>query len=47
MKAWAFSRLAACATLAGVLVGVAGCNTMAGFGQDVSDTGHAIKKAAE
>jgi entericidin A len=47
MKAWVLLRLAACTTLAGVFVGVAGCNTMAGFGQDVSDTGHAIKKAAE
>ncbi|CAN7654840.1 entericidin A/B family lipoprotein [Trinickia sp. LjRoot230] len=27
--------------------GLAGCNTMAGFGQDVDDAGHAIKKAAE
>ena len=27
--------------------GLAGCNTMAGFGQDMSDAGHAIKKAAD
>jgi entericidin A len=47
MKAWTVLRLATCAALAGVLVGVVGCNTMAGFGQDMSDAGHAIKKAAE
>ena len=47
MKAWMFWRRSALLALAGVLLGLAGCNTMAGFGQDMSDAGHAIKKAAE
>ncbi|MGG1949138.1 entericidin A/B family lipoprotein [Trinickia sp. NRRL B-1857] len=47
MKAWMFWRRAALLALAGALLGLAGCNTMAGFGQDMSDAGHAIKKAAE
>jgi entericidin A len=42
-----FGRRAALLALAGVLLGLAGCNTMAGFGQDMTDAGHAIKKAAE
>jgi entericidin A len=47
MKALMFWRRAALLALAGALLGLAGCNTMAGFGQDMSDAGHAIKKAAE
>jgi entericidin A len=47
MKALAFWRRAALLTLAGALLGLAGCNTVAGFGQDMSDAGHAIKKAAD
>ncbi len=47
MKALKFWRRAALLALAGALLGLAGCNTMAGFGQDMSDAGHAIKKAAE
>jgi len=42
-----FWRRAALLALAGALLSLAGCNTMAGFGQDMSDAGHAIKKAAE
>lgn len=37
-------------TLAGLLVTtfvLAGCNTMAGFGQDVSDAGQSIHNSAE
>ncbi|AOK57477.1 entericidin, EcnA/B family [Burkholderia stagnalis] len=33
--------------LAGLLFGLAGCNTVAGFGQDVNAAGNAIKRAAE
>ncbi|MCX4164100.1 MULTISPECIES: entericidin A/B family lipoprotein [Paraburkholderia] len=33
--------------LTGMLLGLAGCNTVAGFGQDMDDAGHAIKKAAD
>ena len=40
-------RAAAWAVLAGAIAGLAACNTVAGFGQDMSDAGHAIKKAAE
>ena len=47
MKAWMFWRRAALVALAGALLGLAGCNTVAGFGQDMTDAGHAIKKAAE
>jgi len=48
MKSW---RRAAALVLAGALLGALGaltaCNTVAGFGQDMSEAGHAIKKAAE
>ncbi|MBU6488527.1 MAG: entericidin A/B family lipoprotein [Burkholderiales bacterium] len=47
MKAWTFWRRAASIALVGALLGLAGCNTVAGFGQDMTDAGHAIKKAAE
>ena len=40
-------RHAALLMLAGVLFGLAGCNTVSGFGQDMTDAGHAIKKAAD
>jgi entericidin A len=33
--------------LASGWLGLAACNTVAGFGQDVSDAGHALKKAAD
>jgi entericidin A len=45
MKLW---RRAAALALAGALLGaLTACNTVAGFGQDMSEAGHAIKKAAE
>jgi predicted small secreted protein len=44
LKVW---RRAALFAMAGALLGLAGCNTVAGFGQDMSDAGHAIKKAAD
>ncbi len=47
MKAWTFWRRAASIALAGALLGLVGCHTVAGFGQDMDDAGHAIKKAAE
>ncbi|AOJ05161.1 MULTISPECIES: entericidin A/B family lipoprotein [Burkholderia] len=48
MKATAFfGRLAAVIALAGFAFGVAGCNTVAGMGEDINAAGHAIKKAAE
>ncbi|HTH76262.1 MAG TPA: entericidin A/B family lipoprotein [Trinickia sp.] len=47
MTAWMFWRRAAWVALAGALLGLAGCNTVAGFGQDMSDAGHALRKAAE
>lgn len=48
MDALKFLRLAAAwAALAGSIAGLAGCNTVAGFGQDMSEAGHAIRKAAE
>ena len=47
MKTATLWRRAALLALAGALLGLAACNTVAGFGQDVSDAGHAIKKAAE
>ncbi|PMS16182.1 entericidin [Trinickia dabaoshanensis] len=47
MKAWMFLRRAALLALAGALLGLAGCHTVSGFGQDMSEAGHAIKKAAE
>ena len=42
-----FWRRAALLAIAGAVMGLAGCNTVAGFGQDMSDAGHAIKKAAD
>ncbi|WP_133646655.1 entericidin A/B family lipoprotein [Paraburkholderia flava] len=47
MKTSTFWRRAALLMLTGMLVGLAGCNTVSGFGQDMSDAGHAIKKAAD
>jgi entericidin A len=47
MKAFTFWRRVAICVLAGALLSLVGCNTVSGFGQDMSDAGHAIKKAAE
>jgi len=47
MKAFTFGRRVVSCVLAGALLSLAGCNTVSGFGQDMSDAGHAIKKAAE
>ena len=33
--------------LVGLLFALAGCNTVAGVGEDLSAAGHAIKKAAD
>jgi predicted small secreted protein len=34
------------ALAAAVVIGLSGCNTIAGAGQDVANTGHAIKHTA-
>ncbi|HEX7684212.1 MAG TPA: entericidin A/B family lipoprotein [Trinickia sp.] len=47
MNARMLCRWAASVALAGALLSLLGCNTVAGFGQDMSDAGHALKKAAE
>ncbi|KVL90673.1 entericidin A/B family lipoprotein [Burkholderia stagnalis] len=47
MNASIIGRLAGMLALAGLLFGLAGCNTVAGFGQDVNAAGNAIKRAAE
>jgi entericidin A len=47
MNTSTFLRRTVLLALAGMLVGLAGCNTVAGFGQDMDDAGHAIKKAAD
>ncbi|KKL30225.1 entericidin [Burkholderia contaminans FFH2055] len=39
-------RLAALA-LAGLVFGLAGCNTVRGFGQDVNAAGNALQRAAD
>jgi predicted small secreted protein len=41
------ARLLAALAVAGAVFGLAGCNTVAGFGQDVSAAGSALKRAAE
>jgi predicted small secreted protein len=40
-------KLAALLALAGLVFGVAGCNTLEGVGQDVQAGGKAIEKAAK
>ncbi len=40
-------KLAALLVLAGFAALVTGCNTVEGFGQDVSASGHAISKTAD
>ncbi|MFC0401367.1 entericidin A/B family lipoprotein [Paraburkholderia rhizosphaerae] len=39
-------RRFALAAFAGLLLGLAGCNTVSGFGQDMSAAGHSISNAA-
>ncbi|MGP8471981.1 entericidin A/B family lipoprotein [Burkholderia sp. PR2] len=41
------ARLVAALALAGLGVGLAGCNTVRGFGQDVNAAGNALQRAAE
>jgi predicted small secreted protein len=41
------SKLAALAALIGLLVGIGGCNTIEGLGQDVQAGGKAIERAAK
>lgn len=40
-------RLAAALAMTGALFSLSGCNTVAGFGQDVSAAGNALKRAAD
>jgi predicted small secreted protein len=40
-------KIAALVTLAGLVLGVAGCNTVAGAGADVKAAGGAVEKAAD
>jgi len=40
-------KLAALVLLAGFVLGLAGCNTIEGIGQDVQAGGRAIEKAAK
>ena len=41
------ARLVALATLAVLVAGLAGCNTVEGVGKDVKATGQAVEKAAD
>ena len=41
------TRLIALLLIAGSAAALAGCNTMAGAGQDISSGGHAITNSAE
>ena len=40
-------KLVALAALAGIVVGLSACNTVAGAGKDVAATGTAIENAAD
>ena len=40
-------RIAALLALSGIVLGVAGCNTVEGAGRDIKATGNAIEKAAD
>ena len=44
MRLFITSLLVVC--VVGIAGGLAGCNTVKGFGKDLSKTGHAIEKAA-
>jgi predicted small secreted protein len=41
------ARLVAALALAGLGFGLAGCNTVRGFGEDVNAAGNALKRAAD
>ncbi|KAB0644883.1 entericidin A/B family lipoprotein [Burkholderia latens] len=41
------ARLVAVLALAGLGFGLAGCNTVRGFGEDVNAAGNALQRAAE
>jgi predicted small secreted protein len=45
MKAGIFLRRAALLSLAGVLLALTGCNTVAGFGQDISSSARTVQHA--
>jgi entericidin A len=45
MKAGILLRRAALLTLAGALLALTGCNTVAGFGQDISDSARTVQHA--
>ncbi|HEY1610061.1 MAG TPA: hypothetical protein VGG24_12405 [Paraburkholderia sp.] len=38
-------RLVLVVSMIAALVGLAGCNTVAGFGQDVTDSAHTVQRA--
>ncbi|ACR31249.1 entericidin A/B family lipoprotein [Burkholderia glumae] len=40
-------RLAALVALAGMVLGLAACNTVAGMGEDINAAGRAITRAAD
>lgn len=47
VNASVFWRIAAAFALAGFVLGLAGCNTVAGVGEDLNAAGRAIKRAAD
>jgi predicted small secreted protein len=46
-KSKLIARLAAVLALAGLVFGLAGCNTVRGFGEDVNAAGNALQRAAD
>lgn len=47
VNASVFRRIAAAFALAGCVLGLAGCNAVAGVGEDLNAAGRAIKRAAD
>jgi len=45
MNVGIFWRRAALLSLAGTLLALTGCNTVAGFGQDITDSSRAVQHA--
>ncbi|RQH05652.1 lipoprotein [Paraburkholderia dinghuensis] len=45
MKASIFMRRVALLSLAGALLALTGCNTVAGFGQDISSSARTVQRA--